>query len=94
MRFKKGNKNIISFIILVFISLIWIVSYMPALEALAADTTEFTPEEYTNDDRLLDTDGSLSNKTITVFANEVKNAIVGITYFPELAEVFPRQYLD
>ena len=53
----------------------------------------FTAEEYTNSDRLLLADGPTSGKNIKTFANEVKAGYDDM-YYPELAEVIPRQYLE
>lgn len=52
----------------------------------------FTVEEYTNSDKLLRSDGTSSLKDILEFAEEVKAG--KSTYYPELAEVIPRQYLE
>lgn len=52
----------------------------------------FTAEDYTNSDKLLLGDGTTSAKNIQTFANEVKAG--KNTYYPELAEVIPRQYLE
>ena len=52
----------------------------------------FTIEEYTNSDKLLRSDGTSSLKDILEFAEEVKAG--KSTYYPELAEVIPRQYLE
>ncbi len=53
----------------------------------------FTPEEYTVSDKLLTNNGTLSNKNINDFSNEVKAAEED-TRFDELAEVIPAQYLN
>lgn len=50
-------------------------------------------EQYTDSDFLLESDGKHSTKKIKDFALEVKNGKEG-DYFPELAEVIPRQYLE
>lgn len=52
----------------------------------------FTVEEYTNSDKLFRSDGTSSLKDILEFAEEVKAG--KSTYYPELAEVIPRQYLE
>ena len=51
-----------------------------------------TVEEYTNSDKLLKEDGTTSDKNIRTFAREVKEG--KSTYYPELTEVIPRQYLE
>ncbi len=52
----------------------------------------FTVEEYTDYDELLRSDGTLSAKDIKMFSDEVKAG--KSAYYPELAEVIPRQYLE
>lgn len=52
----------------------------------------FTAEDYTNSDKLLKNDGSLSTATIQDFAEKVKNDEE--RYYPEITEVIPRQYLE
>ena len=52
----------------------------------------FTAEEYTDNDELLRSDGTSSAKDIQMFSAEVKAG--KSTYYPELAEVIPRQYLE
>lgn len=59
----------------------------------AENEKNFTAEEYTNSDRLLLADGTTSGKNIKTFANEVKAGYDNM-YYPELAEVIPRQYLE
>lgn len=51
-----------------------------------------TVEEYTSSDRLLRNDGTPSAKSIQIFSKEVKDG--KNEYYPELAEVIPRQYLE
>ena len=55
------------------------------------NTNYFTVEEYTDYDELLRSDGTSSDKDIQTFAREVKEG--KSIYYPELAEVIPRQYL-
>ena len=57
-----------------------------------AKSNVFSVEQYTDSDYLLKADGSLSSKNIERFAEEVKAG--KSTYYPELAEVIPRQYLE
>lgn len=59
----------------------------------AENENYFTAEEYTDNDELLRKDGTASNKDIQTFANEVKAGYDNM-YYPELAEVIPRQYLE
>ena len=58
-----------------------------------AESTYFSESEYTDSDRLLKSDGSLSTKRIQAFSDEVKAAEEG-TSFSELTEVIPRQHLE
>ena len=64
----------------------------PSKEAHAAEII-FSDADYTNDDKLLLSNGTSSNKDIQVFAKEVVAASAG-TYFPELPEVLPRDFLE
>lgn len=57
-----------------------------------AEGNIFPVEQYTDDDYLLMADGKQSTKSILDFASEVKEN--KYTYYPELAEVIPRQYLE
>lgn len=57
-----------------------------------AEESIFPVEQYTDDDYLLMADGKKSTKNILDFASEVKGD--KYTYYPELAEVIPRQYLE
>ena len=57
-----------------------------------AEGNIFPVEQYTDDDYLLMADGKKSTKNILDFASEVKGD--KYTYYPELAEVIPRQYLE
>ena len=53
----------------------------------------FSAEEYTQDDRILNADGSLSDKTIFTFADEVHTAEMA-AFIPDLARVVPLRYLE
>ena len=55
--------------------------------------TYFTAEQYTDSDKLLKADGTLSERTIRNFADDV-NAALDAVRFPELVEVVPRAYLE
>ena len=57
-----------------------------------AEGNIFPVERYTDDDYLLMADGKQSTKSIFQFSSEVKED--KYTYYPELAEVIPRQYLE
>lgn len=57
-----------------------------------AEGNIFPVEQYTDDDYLLMAEGKQSTKSILDFASEVKEN--KYTYYPELAEVIPRQYLE
>ena len=68
---------------------------MSVLNVSAANAEEIvlTAENYTDSDRLLKANGTLSDKKISDFANEVKSAWDN-TSFPELTEVIPTEYLE
>ena len=53
----------------------------------------FSAEEYTQDDHLLNADGSLSSKTIFTFADEVHYSEMA-AFIPDLSKVVPLQYLE
>lgn len=59
----------------------------------AAEGIVLTAETYTNSDRLLKADGTLSDKKISDFASDVKIALDNAS-FPELTEVIPTEYLE
>ena len=59
----------------------------------AATNEYFSAEEYTQDDRILNADGSLSDKTIFTFADEVHTAEMA-AFIPDLARVVPLRYLE
>ena len=63
------------------------------IESSAATATDFTVEDYTNDDKLLLPDGTLSTKKIRDFANEVKTAESGEDC-SEITQVIPIEYLS
>lgn len=56
------------------------------------DTGYFTAEEYTNNDELLQADGTLSNLTIEDFANELKANNHNMV--EKMSEVVPLEYLE
>ena len=59
-----------------------------------AETSEyFSAEEYTQDDHLLNVDGSLSSKTIFTFAKDVHNSEMA-AFIPDLPRVVPLNYLE
>ena len=53
----------------------------------------FTAEQYTDSDRLLNADGSLSDKKIQKFAEEVK-ALKNISIIEDITGVIPLEYLE
>lgn len=59
----------------------------------AATNEYYSAEEYTQDDHILNADGSLSDKTIFTFADEVHTAEMA-AFIPDLARVVPLQYLE
>ncbi len=64
----------------------------PSIEAHAAEII-FSDADYTNEDKLLLSNGTTSNKVIQTFAEEVIEAKDG-TYFPELDQVLPKDFLE
>ena len=70
-----------------------LMGFTTNVSAYADSKTYFSNEKYTESDRLLNSDGSTSVKTIGTFSNEVKSASVG-TAFPELAQVIPLKFLE
>lgn len=61
--------------------------------AFAETKAYYSAEEYTNSDDLLKEDGTLSDRNINIFADEVKAASNGKA-FAELAQVIPLEYLE
>lgn len=59
----------------------------------ADSSVDFDDTKYTDSDQLLKKDGTFSDKSIQKFAKEVQDG-KNDTYFPELAEVIPRKYLE
>ncbi len=59
----------------------------------AATNEYYSAEEYTQDDHILNADGSLSDKTIFTFADEVHTAEMA-AFIPDLARVVPLRYLE
>ena len=57
-----------------------------------AENNIFSAARYTDNDYLLKENGEDSEKTIKDFSTEVKRGVN--LYYPELAEVIPRQYLE
>lgn len=88
-------KNWSFVLVIIFVTLFGIVLFTNGYsnsKVLAASENEsniYSPEQYTDDDFLLKSDGKPSLKTIDDFASEVQEGKEG-DYFPELAEVIPR----
>lgn len=70
------------------------ISFARTPVANASGQQYFPVEKYTDDDRLLLPDGTLSNRTIQNFAESVKKAVADFTVFPEITQVIPLQYLE
>lgn len=68
---------------------------MSALNVFAATAEEIvlTAGNYTDSDRLLKANGTLSDKKISDFASAVKIALDNAS-FPELTEIIPTEYLE
>ena len=92
---NKRTKNFFSiiFALLVFFVAATITTGFSSPIRTYADILSFSVDDYTDKDTLLQSDGSSSLKTITMFAEEVKAASLN-TEFQELSQVIPRQYLE
>lgn len=92
---NKRTKNFFSiiFALLVFFVAATITTGFSSPIRTYADILYFSVDDYTDKDTLLQSDGSSSLKTITMFAGEVKAASLN-TEFQELSQVIPRQYLE
>lgn len=92
---SKTKKILLSLFVamVMLLSAFALMGFTTNVSAYADSKTYFSDEEYTESDRLLNSDGSTSLKTIGSFSDEVKSASIG-TAFPELAQVIPRQYLE
>ncbi len=92
---NKRNKYLFSiiFALLMFFVAATITTGFSSPIRTYADTLSFSVDDYTNEDTLLQSDGSSSLKTIIMFAEEVKAASLN-TEFQELSQVIPRQYLE
>jgi len=91
----KSRKLIVYAYVLMFLLVLSLSVLINNGESLvfATSLTNISVENYTDSDNLLKADGSLSNKNIKTFSNEVKGATSN-TSFPELAQVVPKQYLE
>ena len=71
-----------------------LISFFPSIVEAKAETKYFSAEQYTEDDGLLQEDGSHSlTRRIKNFAMDVKSGYNGQS-FPELAQVVPLEYLE
>lgn len=71
-----------------------LISFFPSIVEAKAETKYFSAEQYTEDDGLLQEDGSHSlTRRIKDFAEDVKSGYNGQA-FPELAQVVPLEYLE
>ena len=91
-RIKKFIVPVLCAVIMLF-SAITIMGFVTEKTAYAETRKQLTVEDYTNSDKLLNSDGSESSKTIRTFAKEVKAAEF-LTEIPELSQVIPVEYLD
>lgn len=92
---KKVKKwNLLVGILLAVMSVSLLIGFLPRVEAACADINYYSAEQYTEDDGLLQVDGSHSlSRRIKDFAEDVRAANYNYS-FPELAQVVPRQYLE
>lgn len=80
-------------ILLIGMIILFIIGFFPKSIDAHAETNYYSAEQYTENDRLLQPDGTRSNRNIRHFANDVKQSGINRS-FPELAQVVPRQYLE
>lgn len=92
---QKTKKRVVGIsIIFVLLLLLFAGSLVPGYaKNHVSAASYFSAERYTESDNLLQSDGTESDKTIRAFAKEVKTASAN-TYFPELAQVIPREYQE
>lgn len=84
---------IISLTLVLFVSVAAAVFCPDKVETAVAAANVYTAEQYTEDDRLLNEDGTLSDKDIRQFAQEV-NAAAPLNAIDDIMGVIPRQYLE
>lgn len=89
---KRVRNYFILIMIIISTFCLFIAYKTRSLNTVFADDSYLSVEQYTDDDYLLMADGKKSTKNILDFASEVKGD--KYTYYPELAEVIPRQYLE
>ena len=71
-----------------------LISFFPSIVEANAETIYYSAEKYTEDDGLLQDDGTHSYiRDIRDFATDVKSGNNGQS-FPELAQVVPLEYLE
>lgn len=89
-------KKIRCFLVLMIIAIlnlsVVVSSKYICTSTVLADNNIFSATRYTDNDYLLKENGEDSEKTIQDFSTEVKRGVN--LYYPELAEVIPRQYLE
>ena len=88
---KKNIKN--GLCLLSAFALISISVMFTTIVSFGSQTQTFSAEEYTNDDRLLQEDGTLSSIKIQNFAEHM-NAGDHELHVPEIVQVIPKQYME
>lgn len=71
----------------------FLISFFPRSIKASAEKNYYSAEQYTESDRLLQENGTPSNRTIKNFATDVKLGN-NTQAFPELAQVVPLEYLE
>lgn len=91
---KSKNWSWAVAILLIEMMLSLLIAFFPKSVEAHAETNYYSAEQYTEDDGLLQADGSHSlSRRIQDFAYDVKQAGINRS-FPELGQVVPRQYLE
>ena len=80
-------------VIAILLSSVAFMGFTTNVFAFANGNMYFSNEEYTNSDYLLKPNGTISDKKIQDFSDEVKSASIG-TSFPELSQVIPLEFLE
>ena len=90
----KTNRAINIMLTALTIIFLFLIGCFNIATTVYADTKYFSAEQYTEDDGLLQEDGSHSlTRRIKNFAMDVKSGYNGQS-FPELAQVVPLEYLE
>lgn len=80
-------------VLLIGMIILFLIGLVPRITEAHAETNYFSEEQCTENDRLLQPDGTRSNRNIRHFANDVITGGYNQS-FPELAQVVPLEYLE